>query len=75
MVVSIGAAGFGILSMVDRFRGHRCGSLAPIRAVQGIIAGLGFLGAGAIIRQEHDVVQGATTGAGIWLAGIKSSTK
>lgn len=72
MVVSIGAAGFGILSMEiwtqlsDATDGA---ALDPIRAVQGIIGGIGFLGAGAIIRQGDGDVHGATTGAGIWLAG------
>ena len=71
MVVSIGAAGFGILSMEVWTELSAAGSatLDPIRAIQGIIGGLGFLGAGAIIRRGDDEIYGATTGAGIWLAG------
>jgi putative Mg2+ transporter-C (MgtC) family protein len=41
---------------------------AMSRAVQGIIAGVGFLGAGAILKggsEEH--VQGLTTAASIWV--------
>ena len=38
------------------------------RILQGIITGMSFLGAGAIIRGQHKV-HGLTTGAGIWLAG------
>ncbi len=71
MVVSIGAAGFGILCMeiwTDLSTSASAG-LDPLRAIQGIIGGLGFLGAGAIIRQGDDDIRGATTGAGIWLAG------
>jgi putative Mg2+ transporter-C (MgtC) family protein len=36
--------------------------------LQGIITGMSFLGAGAIIRGQHHV-HGLTTGAGVWLAG------
>jgi putative Mg2+ transporter-C (MgtC) family protein len=38
------------------------------RILQGIITGMSFLGAGAIIRGQHRV-HGLTTGAGVWLAG------
>jgi putative Mg2+ transporter-C (MgtC) family protein len=38
------------------------------RVIQGIVTGIGFLGAGAIIkhRSEEDV-QGLTTAAGVWM--------
>ena len=35
---------------------------------EGVIAGIGFLGAGSII-QSRGSVQGLTTGAAIWIAG------
>src|SRR5579859_5289956 len=38
------------------------------RILQGIITGMSFLGAGAIIRERHKI-HGLTTGAGVWLAG------
>ncbi|HTJ63775.1 MAG TPA: MgtC/SapB family protein [Alphaproteobacteria bacterium] len=38
------------------------------RVLQGIITGMSFLGAGAIIRGQHKV-HGLTTGASVWLAG------
>jgi putative Mg2+ transporter-C (MgtC) family protein len=38
------------------------------RILQGVITGMSFLGAGAIIRGEHKV-HGLTTGAGVWLSG------
>jgi putative Mg2+ transporter-C (MgtC) family protein len=38
------------------------------RILQGIITGMSFLGAGAIIRGQHRV-HGLTTGAGVWFAG------
>ena len=60
MLVSLGAALF-VLSQPD-------GSPdAGARVVQGIAAGIGFLGAGAILKDQHDVVKGLTTAADIWL--------
>ena len=38
------------------------------RVVQGIIAGIGFLGAGTILKgNDEEKVRGLTTAAGIWL--------
>jgi putative Mg2+ transporter-C (MgtC) family protein len=44
------------------------GDDAMSRVVQGIVAGIGFLGAGTIIKGErmHDV-KGLTTAAGVWM--------
>lgn len=39
---------------------------AVSRSIQGIITGIGFLGAGVIFREEHRV-RGLTTAASIWL--------
>ena len=48
------------------------------RVVQGIITGIGFLGAGVILRAENGKsIHGLTTAASIWLAaclGSASST-
>lgn len=38
------------------------------RAIQGIIAGVGFLGGGAILKSNDAMVHGLTTAASIWLA-------
>lgn len=40
----------------------------PIRIAEGIIGGIGFLGAGTIIQSRGNV-QGLTTAAGVWTAG------
>ena len=38
------------------------------RVIQGVVAGIGFLGAGAIIKgSAEESVKGLTTAAGIWL--------
>ncbi len=38
----------------------------PARVAAGIVAGIGFLGAGAIMRREEGIVEGLTTAATIW---------
>jgi len=45
------------------------------RVIQGVFAGIGFLGAGAIIKQDDkDQVRGLTTAASIWAtAGIATA--
>jgi putative Mg2+ transporter-C (MgtC) family protein len=42
-------------------------SAAMTRAIQGIIAGVGFLGGGAILKSSDEIVSGLTTAASIWL--------
>jgi putative Mg2+ transporter-C (MgtC) family protein len=69
MLVSLGAASFTImvLEMVHVFTGDHL-RLDPTRIVEGVIGGIGFLGAGAIIKERGEL-RGATTGAGIWVVG------
>ncbi len=44
-------------------------SAAMTRAIQGIIAGVGFLGGGAILKSSgEEMVTGLTTAASIWFA-------
>src|SRR5262249_26108776 len=41
---------------------------ATSRVIQGLVAGIGFLGAGTILKKDDDGhVRGLTTAAGIWL--------
>jgi putative Mg2+ transporter-C (MgtC) family protein len=62
MLVALGAALFvvaGLQSGMD--------SADASRVLQGIVAGVGFLGAGAIIKlNEKEQVKGLTTAASIW---------
>jgi putative Mg2+ transporter-C (MgtC) family protein len=37
------------------------------RVLQGLISGIGFLGAGAILKMNSEEIRGLTTAAGIWL--------
>jgi putative Mg2+ transporter-C (MgtC) family protein len=63
MLVAMGAALFVLVSQQD---GMLTGDLS--RVVQGVIAGVGFLGAGAILKLDgEERVKGLTTAAGIWL--------
>ena len=39
----------------------------PARVAAGVVAGIGFLGAGAIMRRGEGVVAGLTTAATIWV--------
>jgi len=56
------------LYVFDIYKGNV--SVDPSRLAAGVITGIGFLGAGAIIR-SGEAVRGLTTAAGLWLvAGI-----
>lgn len=45
------------------------GSGDATRTLHGVITGLGFLGAGAIVRHRDATVEGLTTAASLWFAG------
>lgn len=71
MLVSLGAAGFMLVGMDILFataEGDPSARIDPTRIVEGVIGGIGFLGAGSIIR-SGGTIQGITTGAAIWTAG------
>ena len=61
ILICVGAALFTIASL------YGFGDVAdPARIAAGIVAGIGFLGAGAIIRRDEGLVAGLTTAATIW---------
>lgn len=72
MLVAIGAATATIAAMdlyaslSSESSGGNSGD--PIRIISGVIGGLGFLGAGAIL-QSGGRIQGMTTAATIWVVG------
>jgi putative Mg2+ transporter-C (MgtC) family protein len=48
--------------------GSRMDSAGLSRVIQGIVTGIGFIGAGSILKiSEHRDIQGLTTAAGIWM--------
>ncbi|SPE35255.1 MgtC/SapB transporter [Candidatus Sulfopaludibacter sp. SbA3] len=42
---------------------------APSRVIQGLVAGIGFIGGGAILKSEGNV-HGTATAASIWTTGV-----
>ena len=66
ILVCVGVSLFAIAST------HGFGGLSdPARVAAGIVVGIGFIGAGTIIRREAGVVTGLTTAATIWVvAGV-----
>ncbi len=70
MLVGLGAACFTLVgaSVFNDLSSGPSSNLDPIRVVQGVAGGIGFLGAGAIIKAGADP-RGLTTAAGIWTVG------
>lgn len=69
MMVAMGAA---LFVLVPQAGGMHIADMS--RVIQGVVTGVGFLGAGAIIkrrsegrRRAEDQVEGLTTAAGIWM--------
>lgn len=63
MLVAMGAA---LFVLVPQQAGMHVADMS--RVIQGIVTGVGFLGAGAIIKRgSEDDVQGLTTAAGVWM--------
>jgi putative Mg2+ transporter-C (MgtC) family protein len=63
MLVAMGAA---LFVLVPQQGGMDVADIS--RVIQGIVTGVGFLGAGAIIkRHSEEDVQGLTTAAGVWM--------
>ncbi len=65
VLICLGAALFTVTSI------YGFGGDDTARVAAGVVAGIGFLGAGAIIRGGEGIVAGLTTAATIWaVAGI-----
>jgi len=63
MLVALGSA---LLVLLPDQAGMQIADLS--RVLQGIITGIGFLGAGTILkRDKEEEIQGLTTAAGLWL--------
>jgi putative Mg2+ transporter-C (MgtC) family protein len=69
---TLGLVGLGSAIVIlsgSVYEGLHFGQDAVSRVVQGIMTGLGFLGAGAILRGRDQMqVQGLTTAATVWIA-------
>jgi len=63
MLVALGSA---LLVLVVQQSGGSSDSVS--RVIQGLVAGIGFLGAGAILNNRRDPhIRGLTTAAGVWM--------
>jgi len=61
ILICVGAALFTIASI------YGFGTAGdPARIAAGVVAGIGFLGAGAILHRQGGIVEGLTTAATIW---------
>jgi putative Mg2+ transporter-C (MgtC) family protein len=61
VLISTGAALFTVASV------YAFGDGDPSRVAAGVVAGIGFLGAGVIIRRRAGGVEGITTASAIWI--------
>jgi putative Mg2+ transporter-C (MgtC) family protein len=69
MLVSVGAAGFVLTAMAVTQAGaadEQQFNFDPTRILQGIVGGIGFLGAGAILHSRGNI-HGITTAAAMWV--------
>jgi putative Mg2+ transporter-C (MgtC) family protein len=68
MLVSMGTALF-VISALE----YGMGEDAVSRVIQGLVTGIGFLGAGVIMKiQEEREIRGLTTAAGVWMTAAAS---
>jgi putative Mg2+ transporter-C (MgtC) family protein len=70
MLVALGSALFVLVPLETGADSH-----AISRVVQGLVAGIGFLGAGAIVKgRQGEEIYGLTTAAGIWTTAALGMT-
>jgi putative Mg2+ transporter-C (MgtC) family protein len=70
-LVALGSA--LVMMLIGSFPGTD--AQAHSRVLQGLITGIGFLGAGVIIHQDHSqTVHGLTTAASVWACAILGAT-
>lgn len=68
-LICLGAALITVASTQMAFDGTRVDSDSVLRAIQGILAGIGFMGGGAILRDvPQRSIHGLTTAATLWVA-------
>lgn len=74
MMVSLGSAAFMVmvLHLIASTDAQAKVSLDPLRVLQGIVGGVGFLGAGCIIRSRGSV-EGITTASSVWVSAAIGS--
>ena len=69
VIISVGSCGLVMASIEMLHTINDANSnVDPTRVIEGVITGIGFLGAGAMFR-EGNYIQGAGSAASIWVAG------
>ncbi|QSF47073.1 MULTISPECIES: MgtC/SapB family protein [Paenibacillus] len=70
MVISIASCLVTLVSIhaYDKFGGNEHPNMDPMRLAAQIVSGIGFLGAGVILRRGGDAISGLTSAALIWTA-------
>lgn len=70
MVISVASCLITIVSIeaVHRFSSPGATNMDPMRLAAQIVSGVGFLGAGVILRRSNDVISGLTTASMVWAA-------
>ncbi|MBT2293618.1 MgtC/SapB family protein [Paenibacillus albidus] len=70
MVISIASCLVTLVSIhaFDKFAGPEHPNMDPMRLAAQIVSGIGFLGAGVILRRGGDAITGLTSAALIWTA-------
>lgn len=70
MVISVASCLITIVSIeavnIYSIPGHT--NMDPMRLAAQVVSGVGFIGAGAILRRSNDVISGLTTAAMVWAA-------
>ncbi|MFH0790632.1 MAG: MgtC/SapB family protein [Candidatus Omnitrophota bacterium] len=67
ILVCLGAALIMLTSLYLFDIYNKIASLDPTRIAAGVITGIGFLGAGAIMREKAGGIKGLTTAASLWV--------
>ncbi|TDG00570.1 MgtC/SapB family protein [Paenibacillus piri] len=70
MVISVASCLITIVSIESSHRFAIPGqtNMDPLRLAAQIVSGVGFIGAGVILRRQNDVISGLTTAAMVWAA-------
>jgi putative Mg2+ transporter-C (MgtC) family protein len=69
-LVSLGAAVAAVVSLGFPGEGRSIDPNAVSRVLQGILTGIGFLGAGVILHDPNGHITGLTTAATIWMCAV-----
>ena len=69
-LVSLGSALFVVIADLASqmyFNNGLTAGLDPLRIASQVIVGIGFIGAGTILRREDNKIEGTTTAASLWV--------